>query len=181
MRAIGTILHPTDLSDGSLYIFQVAGALARAQGARLIIFHVETPLGPALACGRALAMLRPEKDRQMLAKALQLMHSADPNVAVERWIAIGDPAAEILRHAKGTACDLIVMGTRRGRGERSLGSVASQVVAQAPCPIVTVDQPQRLSVNQPQRRKEQKENTEMKHGKEEWDGRRVPCRSGSCS
>lgn len=51
-----------------------------------------------------------------------------------------EPAEEILRYAKSTNIDLIVMGThgRTGLARIVLGSVAEAVVRAAPCPVLTV-------------------------------------------
>ena len=51
---------------------------------------------------------------------------------------------EIVRHAKAETADLIAMGTH-GRGPVThllLGSVAEKVVRSAPCPVLTVRQPE---------------------------------------
>jgi nucleotide-binding universal stress UspA family protein len=57
----------------------------------------------------------------------------------------GHPVVEILRYAEANAIDLIVLGTH-GRGPLShvvMGSVAERVVRKAPCPVLTVRQPER--------------------------------------
>jgi len=52
----------------------------------------------------------------------------------------GDPSAQIVRTARSTRADLIVIGThgRRGVSKFLLGSVAERVIATAPCPVLTV-------------------------------------------
>jgi nucleotide-binding universal stress UspA family protein len=59
---------------------------------------------------------------------------------VESTLLEGFPASEIVRFAKDSACDLIVMGThgRTGLKHWLLGSVAEYVVRQAACPVLTV-------------------------------------------
>ena len=59
---------------------------------------------------------------------------------IERHVAIGDAATEILRLARCLDSDLIVMGTRGRTGLRRavLGSVAESVVRHATCPVVCV-------------------------------------------
>jgi hypothetical protein len=62
-------------------------------------------------------------------------------VAIEPLLRFGnDPAGEILLAARQCRADLIVMGTHRRAclGWLPLGSVAEQVLRQAPCPVVTV-------------------------------------------
>jgi nucleotide-binding universal stress UspA family protein len=135
MSTTPIILHPTDFSEPAMHAFQLAGFLAHGQGANLIVLHVADPLkDPAQQGGLPL-----DKQRQQLE---QLRPDAD-GVPVERRLGTGDPAAEILQVARETGCAMIVMGTQGRRGfERLLmGSVAEQVVRNAPCPVVTVKEP----------------------------------------
>ena len=52
----------------------------------------------------------------------------------------GIPHDRIVRAARSTRADLIVLGThgRTGLGRLFLGSVAARVVTLAPCPVLTV-------------------------------------------
>jgi nucleotide-binding universal stress UspA family protein len=62
----------------------------------------------------------------------------------------GEPAEVILDVAHAAQCDLIVMGThgRTGMLNRLLmGSVAEKVVRSAPCPVLTVKNPQADAAN----------------------------------
>jgi nucleotide-binding universal stress UspA family protein len=138
-----TILYPTDFSDHSRVAFGLASALAREQGARLVVLHVNPTLGPMVAYGGALAQLQPEEEREKLRKELEQFRVPDPRVRVEYRLADGEPAAEILRAAGEAGCDLIVLGThgRTGLARLVLGSVAEQVLRQAPCAVVTVRAP----------------------------------------
>jgi len=80
---------------------------------------------------------------EIVQQSLAKLRSPDPNVSVKRYLKEGDPATEIVRLAKETKSDLIVMGThgRTGFGRILMGSVAEQVVRKAPCPVVTVKTP----------------------------------------
>lgn len=62
------------------------------------------------------------------------------DVPVEGTIRDGSPAAEIVRHAEDTDCDLIVMGThgRGGIDRLLLGSVTERVVRSSTVPVLTV-------------------------------------------
>jgi nucleotide-binding universal stress UspA family protein len=65
----------------------------------------------------------------------------------------GDAALEILRLAKESKCDLIVLGThgRTGLSRLVVGSVAEQILRNATCPVLTVKSPQRdIESPQPQ-------------------------------
>jgi nucleotide-binding universal stress UspA family protein len=138
MLAIKTILQPTDFSKGSDHAFQVACSLARDYGARLIIVHVAAL--PALASLETVLMPLADVDWKPLRKKLDDLRPRDPNVQVEHWLVGGDPASEILKAARDAKADLIVTGTRgrTGLGRLLMGSVAEQVVRNAPCPVVTV-------------------------------------------
>jgi nucleotide-binding universal stress UspA family protein len=52
----------------------------------------------------------------------------------------GVPYDRIVRAARSTRADLVVLGThgRTGLGRVLLGSVASRVITLAPCPVLTV-------------------------------------------
>jgi nucleotide-binding universal stress UspA family protein len=140
MLPIRTILHPTDFSDRSDYAFRLACSLSRDYDARLVILHVASP--PVTVVGDAMWVGPIEPNFTELKDKLLRLKGPDPK-RVERRLEEGDPAAEILRVARESKCDLIVMGThgRRGLGRLLMGSVAEQVVRKAPCPVVTVKAP----------------------------------------
>src|SRR5260370_15572717 len=75
-----------------------------------------------------------------LMQQLHDLKPEDPGVVVDYRLAEGDTAEEILRTARETNSDVIVLGThgRKGLGRLLLGSVAEQTVRTAPCPVVTV-------------------------------------------
>jgi nucleotide-binding universal stress UspA family protein len=81
--------------------------------------------------------------REQLLEQLANVQSRDPNVAVEHHLKQGDSATEILQYAQQIKSDLIVMGThgRSGLGRLFLGSVAEQVLREAPCAVLTVKTP----------------------------------------
>jgi nucleotide-binding universal stress UspA family protein len=137
MSTTPSILHPTDFSEPARYAFNLAGSLAHGQGARLLVLHVADPLTDA--ANLMLGDPSLEKQRQRL-EQLQL---EAPGVPFEPRLAFGGAAAEILKTARETGCDLIVMGTqgRKGLGRLLMGSVAEKVVRDAPCPVVTVKSP----------------------------------------
>jgi nucleotide-binding universal stress UspA family protein len=141
MLPIHTILHPTDFSDRSDRALILACALARDYGARLIVLHV-APL-PTLVYAEGVVPPDPELTLGAAREQLNRLTVPDANVRAERRFEQGDPAAGILRVARELPADLIVMGTHGRTGLRRLlmGSVAEQVVRQAPCPVLTVTAP----------------------------------------
>lgn len=148
MINIRQILVATDFGESSKAAVQQATELAEAFHARLDVLHVvEEPYGYV---GNTHGFI-PEVDafRESLNNAaraqLQQVLTADE---VQRWQArlslrTGTPYAEIVRFAKDTGVDMIVMGTH-GRGpllHMLLGSVAEKVVRYAHCPVLTVPPP----------------------------------------
>lgn len=138
---IQTILHPTDLSDRCAEAFRVACSLAKDLAARVIVVHV--PEQAVTGIGMAVPPPLPEGHRGGMEASLRHFHQPAPGVQVEYRVEEGDASTEIVRAAKATACDLIVMGThgRTGLGRLLMGSVAESVLRTAPCPVVTVKTP----------------------------------------
>jgi len=137
---VQTILHPTDFSSEAQGAFELACALARDYGARLVVVHVK-PIPPLLGSEFG-AVFPPEPADVYDSLWQQLSHARPRNTAtpVAHHLCEGDAAAQILQLASDCKCDLIVMGThgRTGVGRLLLGSVAEAVVRRAPCPVLTV-------------------------------------------
>jgi len=135
MLPIKTILAATDFSPMSEHAFRFAGALARDYGARLIAVHVARPPGAVYADS---AVFLEEPDHTAASEALHALEV--PGVDVEYRLMEGEPGSALVQAARDTNCDLIVMGTH-GRGgilRVLLGSVAEDVLRNAPCPVMTV-------------------------------------------
>jgi nucleotide-binding universal stress UspA family protein len=141
MLPIHTILHPTDFSDRSGCAYQLACALARDYGARLVLLHVKPP---DVIYGEGYVLPPdPEAERCELLNRLEGLRPPDLTSEVYRVLQEGSPTEEILRTAEEVQADLIVMGThgRTGLERLLLGSVAEAVLRQAPCPVLTVKAP----------------------------------------
>jgi nucleotide-binding universal stress UspA family protein/CBS domain-containing protein len=132
-----TILCPTDFSEAASAAFPVACSLARGRGARVVLLHVYPP---PLCHGEVVARRQPDRYEDDLWRLLGGYQSSAPDVHVEPRLVEGDAIKEILRQAGEEGCDLIVLGTqgRTGLARLLLGSVAEQVLRQAPCPVLTV-------------------------------------------
>ncbi|MBX9583518.1 MAG: universal stress protein [Gemmataceae bacterium] len=149
MLPIRTVLHPTDFSELSQPAFELACSLARDYAARLVVLHVAgLPHGLPVE-----GMLMPilVDDSEYARGRLEAVRPSDPRVQVRHRLAIGEPAEEILAAATCEEADLIVLGTH-GRGGLSralMGSVAEAVQRAAPCPVVTVRAPFRVSTASP--------------------------------
>lgn len=143
MLPIHTILHPTDFSEHSRHAFQLACALARDYGARLIVLHVASP-PTAIYDGGMMAL---PTDLDELRKTLEAMRPDDPSLRVEHQLREGYAPSEIVDAARDNACDLIVLGThgRSAVARLLMGSVAEPVVRKAHCPVLTVRTPAYLT------------------------------------
>jgi nucleotide-binding universal stress UspA family protein len=141
MLPIHTILHPTDFSEQSGYALLLAGALARDYGARLVVLHAVAP--PTVAYGEGIIPPEPDLLLDEARAQLEQLKVPDASVPTERRFEEGDPATEILHTAGEIHADLIVMGThgRTGLSRLLMGSVAEQVMRQAPCPVLIVKTP----------------------------------------
>jgi nucleotide-binding universal stress UspA family protein len=136
------ILFPFDFSDVSRSSLPLAQSLARDSGAALVFLYVhERPVELMAEGGIPISSLDADTDawKQELAKALP----AIPNIPCEHHVLVGSPATEIVRFAKETQADLIVMSThgRRGLSHLLMGSVAEAVVRRAHCPVMTMKRP----------------------------------------
>jgi nucleotide-binding universal stress UspA family protein len=142
MFRIQTILHPTDFSPPAGHAFEVACALARDHGARLVLLHVKPP--PQVLFGKmGPVVVEPPDLRRTLQEQLDRLRPAESPLHVERRLAEGDAAAEIVKTAREVGSELVVMGTHGRTGLRRLllGSVAEQVLRRAPCPVLTLRLP----------------------------------------
>jgi nucleotide-binding universal stress UspA family protein len=133
MLPLRRILVPIDWTDLSQRALRLATRLAREHAAELVLLYV-VPL-PALMHGPP-----PESYLNQLLEALRRLQPCDPKVRVQYLVAEGVPALAILSAARGSQCDLIIMGThgRTGLKRLLLGSVTEVVIRKAPCPVLTV-------------------------------------------
>jgi nucleotide-binding universal stress UspA family protein len=142
-----SILCPTDFSAFAGRALEHAAALARTHDAKLTLVHVYAFMAifsedaPYLPAGVPLDA----ETRARLLGALEAAAGPARAAGVEPDLLLleGDPAEEILRHARTAPADLIVMGThgRRGFDRWVLGSVAGRIVHKARCAVMAVPTP----------------------------------------
>ncbi|HEV3203601.1 MAG TPA: universal stress protein, partial [Gemmataceae bacterium] len=91
---------------------------------------------------------RGENDRSFWQRQLEQIRPIDTTIPVQHVILEGDPATEIVLHAKEAGIDLIVMGThgRTGLERFLIGSVAEKVMRDAPCSVLVVKLPRGIPV-----------------------------------
>ena len=135
------ILFPTDFSAASCRAMKHAQELARAFNAELHILNViDDPLTNAATTSQSF--------RDELADVAQKKFVAtcgtDPDLQNAKFVTRQGPAfVEIIRYARENAIDVIVMAThgRSALVHALLGSVAENVLRFAPCPVVSVPDP----------------------------------------
>lgn len=123
--AIRNVLVATDFSPFSDQAVRAALALARHYGAALHLLHVVHHAPErAAALDRLGALAEAQTD----------------GVRFTASVAVGRPAAEIVRYASREQMDLIVVGThgRTGLRHAVMGSVAEAVVRTARCQVLTI-------------------------------------------
>lgn len=141
MFVVNTVLHPTDLNDDSKDVYRAACDVARQNGARLIALHI-APDGIVSYMDKVSE--RPtEETKEKLWEAVRRPRDEEKGIEVEHRIEDGEPLGEILRVARETNSDMIVMGThgRSGIARWFTNSVAEEVVRKAPCSVLIVKPP----------------------------------------
>jgi universal stress protein A len=145
MKPIRNILVGTDFSIASRAAFRHAVELAAANGAALWIAHVAVPPVPLSPDGYVLPSFYDDMAAAMRADAQRhlgpmLTRAKKAGVRAEALTLVGAPHDALNRAARRHRADLIVVGThgRTGLARFFVGSVASRVVATAPCPVMTI-------------------------------------------
>ena len=139
------ILHPTDFSPASRPAFAHALAVAREEGAELLLVHVLATVMPLVGEGYMSPKTYDDLQRSMRAQAQKqldrlLAKAKAAKVRARGLLYEGVAADAIARAARTKHARLIVMGThgRTGFTRLFMGSVAERVVGTSPCPVLTV-------------------------------------------
>lgn len=146
MPSMKKILVPVDFSAGSNAAVEHALELAKSFGGTIDLLH--TWLLPAhldvlelQSEGRwkadDLVKATGEEISRMMTKFVDAL-SVPEGVTVNPWVEQGEPAAKIAEASAGY--DLVVMSThgRSGVSRMVLGSIATKVIRNAACPVLTV-------------------------------------------
>jgi nucleotide-binding universal stress UspA family protein len=132
------ILYPTGFAFQSLNAGAFTLALARRQQAHVAMLHVVREVEND-------SQQRRTDIAQESKQKLRALVTADWDLpaAPEIFVSFGDPATAILDLASDWRADLIVMGVRPAEteGGRINRPTAYNVVANAPCPVLTVKAP----------------------------------------
>jgi nucleotide-binding universal stress UspA family protein len=139
------ILLPIDFERPNLSVVQQAAVLAHKFHSQIFLLHVVTPLsysagileGTYVPAGRE--DLLAELIRQAQRHLDQCLKPELEGLSVERILRQGDPALEIVKAARDTSADLLMMPTHGyGRFRRFLlGSVTAKVLHDSEYPVWT--------------------------------------------
>ncbi len=136
--ALKNILFPTDFSERSAVALPFAAALGRRYGAKVYVVHAISSEIPPVEAGD----LPPISYWKISEQEMAILDRSDLLRDVEFETVLGQGELwDVLSHAiTAYEVDLIVMATH-GRGgfkRLILGSVAEEVVREAPCPVLTI-------------------------------------------
>ena len=146
MIELNHILVPTDFSKSGRAALKYAVTLADEFGSAVHLLHVVEPMPPGVLMSR----IPVEELRDGMKKNAEEQMAevrgiwSEYNFPVTEVIKEGIPFVEIIKFAKDNDVDLIIMGTH-GRGaiqHALMGSVAEKIVRKAPCPVLTVRDPE---------------------------------------
>lgn len=132
-----------DLGAPSRAALEQAADLARRFEAELTLVHVLAPPLPAasdvLVSSRGLTAVEAE-ERGLKVAEWRADAERLAGRPVHAHVLSGDPAAQVVRHAREDRVDLVVVGThgRTGIPHLVLGSVAERIARVAPCPVLVV-------------------------------------------
>jgi nucleotide-binding universal stress UspA family protein len=144
------IVVGTDFSKAADNAFAFALNVARDIGCRLHVFHALDLAGEAE--GKSLDQTEVEARLAKARKKMEDRYVAKmgdfDNYLIEIWE--GSPYVEILKYARESKADLIVLShhTREVDPEQALlGSTVEQVVLRSACPVLSVNQPDKVDVS----------------------------------
>lgn len=143
MSDIKKIVFPVDFSERSKGTAHYVEAIAAKFNPAIELIHVLPPLHyEAMSLeisGPALAEVMESREIAMNAQMKKFLADELHPYRVNRSVVDGDPATEIVKLAKETKADLIVMSTHGYGPFRRfiLGSVASKVLHDTACPVFT--------------------------------------------
>jgi nucleotide-binding universal stress UspA family protein len=137
--SLKNILFATDFSPSSDAAAPFAIQIARSYGAKLYGVHVNPSDDYTAAAPEAWAAMAEAAEKETKAHA-QRLNEQLKGVEHEVVISEGNIWEVMSILIKQKEIDLIVLGTRgrTGLGKALLGSVAEQILRQAPCPVLTV-------------------------------------------
>jgi nucleotide-binding universal stress UspA family protein len=142
------ILFPTDFTLHARAALKYAAAFARRGGGRVVLFSVQGAKVPANLLTLPERILEEQDNKWLLDLRTEVRTLlADPlfnGLEVEPVIVEGEPATEIATAVRDYDIDLVTIVThgRKGLTRALWGSTAEEIIAEAPCPVLTIRPPQ---------------------------------------
>ncbi|MBA2526301.1 MAG: universal stress protein [Pyrinomonadaceae bacterium] len=142
------ILFPTDFTPHARAALKYAAAFARGGGGRVVLFSVQSAEVPLNLFTLPERVLEEQENGWLLQLRTEVRDLlADPLFAgleVEPVVVAGEPAPEIARAVREYEIDLVTVVThgRKGLTRALWGSTAEEIIAEAPCPVLTIRPPQ---------------------------------------
>lgn len=145
MIKLKKILCPIDHSDCSKEALKYAVSFALREEAVLYLLHVIDIRTFDENLDTITKQMPDDKSiHQLREKLLECVpEEIRSDMKIEAMVVQGIPFVEIISAAKQNDVDMLVIGThgRTGLAHIMLGSVSEKVVRKAPCPVLTVRQP----------------------------------------
>lgn len=157
LPTIDTVLYATDLAPESAAVFRTTVALARRQGARIVLLHVMEPFGQTatslvrnVVSADVLKEIQDQGFKEVSKEIHRQLHGfceqelgpdfKEEDLVSDIRIIQGPPAATIVAQAGSVGAGLIVLGLRVHSGLEKvlLGSVGNKVVQQSRIPVLLV-------------------------------------------
>ena len=144
MIKLKKVLVPTDFSESARHALTYATSFALEYRAELTLLHVVENLTVGYASDLfPVPMQEVFQEISGYAKTELAKLGAlarEKGLTVVEQVAQGKPSAEIIRFARESEIDMIVLGTHgKGMLDQALfGSTTERVVRRAPCPVLTV-------------------------------------------
>jgi nucleotide-binding universal stress UspA family protein len=137
--ALKNILFATDFSPAATAALPFAIQIARAYGAKVHGVHINPFENYAVAAPEAWAAMAETADQRVNQDTARL-HEQLRGVEHEALVGEGNIWETLSRVIEEKKINLIILGThgRTGLGRALLGSVAEEILRQAPCPVLTV-------------------------------------------
>ena len=142
------ILFPTDFTPHARSALKYAAAFARETRGRVVLFSVQTGSVPANLMTLPDRVFEDQDSKWLMQLRGQVQDLLrDPlfdGLEVEPVIVEGEPAPEIAKAVRDYDIDLVTVVThgRRGLARAVFGSTAEEIIAEAPCPVLTIRPPQ---------------------------------------
>ena len=133
-----SILCPVDFSDSSRAALRYAMAIAGHCRAELTVITVEDPLLAEMDVERGLLWPHERARKELAAAVAQVLGCQLMPIDIRYVVAVGHPAAEILRVSAECRADLIVMSSHGLTGVRKLffGSTTERVLRETSVPVL---------------------------------------------